>query len=174
MGVEAALPYTGTLLDLGSGYGLLTNTAALLRPDLRVVGIERDPGRHAVARQSSLGRTNIDFLLADAVSSPLPPCDAVIASAFLHHVPFPAQHIVLERIAASLTRQGRLIMLEVPPEPWWKHALGFCLDQVLYPGQPVYYTPVGTMVTRLASLGFKVTYQSHPILSLVVYLAEKG
>jgi release factor glutamine methyltransferase len=69
----ALLPRKGTLLDLCTGSGCVAITAALARPDARVVATEISPEAMRVARENAaaLGAP-VDFLEGD-LYAPLPP-----------------------------------------------------------------------------------------------------
>lgn len=73
------------LVDLGVGSGELAARCLKALPHARVIGIDTDPDMLALARRR-LG-TRLDARQGDFLSTPLPRCDAIVASFALHHVP---------------------------------------------------------------------------------------
>ncbi len=70
----------GTVVDLGTGTGVLALGAALREPD-RVVGVERDASALAIARENELTidpPTPVDWLRGDATRPPIPPGGATV------------------------------------------------------------------------------------------------
>jgi putative methylase len=79
----------GTVVDLGTGTGILALAAATRAPQ-RVVGVERDPDALAVARENERALeaiTGVDWLVGDATRAPLCLTDATVLS----NPPFGAQ-----------------------------------------------------------------------------------
>src|SRR5690606_21749170 len=62
------LPAEGRVLDGGCGFGLFSLYYALRRPGLRLVGVDRDARRIAMARRAAerLGLTNVHYEVGDA------------------------------------------------------------------------------------------------------------
>ncbi|MEF8800718.1 MAG: METTL5 family protein [Halolamina sp.] len=81
-----------TVLDLGTGTGLLALAAACRSPN-HVLGLERDPSALAVARENERSvdpARSVDWLLGDATRPPLCPCpDAPVTT--LMNPPFGAR-----------------------------------------------------------------------------------
>lgn len=59
--IASKLPREGTILDLGSGHGLLALVMALQCSGRQVRGTDHDAGRFALARRAAHGLENLDF-----------------------------------------------------------------------------------------------------------------
>lgn len=71
-----------TVVDLGSGTGMLTLGAALCNP-ARIIGIERDGAAITLAReneQAILGRSSVDWIRGDATKLPVDLSGATIVA----------------------------------------------------------------------------------------------
>lgn len=77
-----------TILDLGVGTGALAARCLAVAPDARLVGIDADPGMLALAqrRLARASRYKPKLLHGNFVESPLPRCDAIVATLALHHI----------------------------------------------------------------------------------------
>lgn len=99
------------VIDLGIGTGALAERCLSVKPRARIVGIDEDEGMLAAAR-ARLGR-RLTALPGSFETVPLPPCDAVIASLALHHIPTPSRRARLfRRIRRALGRHGVLVIAD--------------------------------------------------------------
>ena len=88
--VAAAAPPEGTILDAGCGSGRLALEIARRRPDLRVYGVDLEPGMVEVATRNASQANLADrlaFTVADLADLPLPDdsMDLIVSTASLHH-----------------------------------------------------------------------------------------
>src|SRR2546427_10785680 len=62
------LPETGTVLDIGCGFGLFSLYYAQLRPAARFRGLDLNPRRIAIATKAArrLGLANVQYAIGDA------------------------------------------------------------------------------------------------------------
>lgn len=150
--LEPLIPRAGVILDLGTGYGTFANLLALQAPERRVVGLELDRAKAALADR---GVQNAVFSLDDAVAAPLPAADAILLIHVLHHLrSFEEQTVLLRRCLAALKPGGRLVICEVDRRPSWKFALAHLADWILYPGDPILYRMPEDLSALLAAEGF--------------------
>ena len=98
------------VIDLGIGTGALAERCLSVKPRARIVGIDEDEGMLAAAR-ARLGR-RLTALPGSFETVPLPPCDAVIASLALHHIPTP--RAACASSAASAARSGATVSSSSP------------------------------------------------------------
>jgi SAM-dependent methyltransferase len=98
------LPAAGRMLDLGCGPGAPGARIRAGRPELEVVGLDRDAGLLALAR------TKLRVVQADAAELPFPSSsfDAVHVRLLLRHMAHPAT--VLAEIHRVLRPGGRLVL----------------------------------------------------------------
>ena len=75
------------IVDLGIGTGALAGACLEVAPHARVWGLDVDASMTAVARKR-LGRlaSRVTITHASFLETPLPPCDAIVASYSLHHI----------------------------------------------------------------------------------------
>ena len=118
--VAEAAPEGGTVLDAGCGTGRLAAQIARLRPDLRVQGVDLEPGMVEVAarraeQEDLSGR--VQFTVADLADLPLPAgsVDLVVSTASMHHWADPGAVIAsLDRV---LRPDGRMWIYDFRPIP---------------------------------------------------------
>src|SRR5262245_45357949 len=122
-----------TILALGTGTGALAARCLDVRPDARLIGIDADAGMLGAARVRLAGRGEPDLRTGSFLDGPLPPCDAIVASLSLHHVPTPEQkQRFFGSCRAALRPNGMLVSADAYPvrdprlaavhrETWLKH-----------------------------------------------------
>jgi trans-aconitate methyltransferase len=111
----AAVPARArTLVDLGIGTGALSARCLKTAPRARVVGIDVDPEILTLAARRLRDRAVL--AAGTFLRTPLPPCDAVVASFALHHVRTRAAKAVLyRRIRAALRPRGLFVSVDCQP-----------------------------------------------------------
>ena len=88
--VATTAPDGGRVLDAGCGSGRLAIEIAKRRPDLRLHGIDLEPGMVGVARRNAELQNvahRVEFTVADLTDLPLPDnsVDLIVSTASLHH-----------------------------------------------------------------------------------------
>ena len=171
------VPLKGTIVDVGCGYGLLSNLLALTSPERDVIGIDLSPRRIRVAQRTVKDRRNIKFLLQDASSLRVEKCDVFVMSDFLHHLPYRHQEELLAVCCQKLSKNGLLIMEEVDGKPYWKYQFNIIVDGLLNLGKRIYFRNSSEYVKLLSRIGFQVsTETAHKGLpfSDILYLCKKS
>lgn len=130
--LDEKLPQKGRVIDLGCGFGVLANRIALEHPDLQVRGYDFDAYRIATAQSTVGTRSNIQFVLGDALKSEFT-ADVVIMTDFLHHLAKADQHRLLRDLHTNLPSGGRLIVLDVVGKRSFRTMMSWLADWVLYP-----------------------------------------
>jgi uncharacterized protein (DUF2062 family)/SAM-dependent methyltransferase len=99
---------SGTVVDLGCGYGMALGFAAFGDSSRRLVGCDLDAHRIAVARQA-LGTLNAELSVADVRRLDLPPAGLILILDVLQYLPADDQQALLQRCCSALAPQGMLI-----------------------------------------------------------------
>lgn len=177
--IEQLLPLEGKILDLGSGFGLLSNYLLISSPERNIIGIDNNLKRTKVAQRTTRERKNVNFIFRDIkeIEKGELRFDSVVMTDFLHHLNYHKQEELLEKISQSLKKRGCLIIGEVMEKPRWKYFFSYLADLVLYPFSPkCFYRTTAEMERLLKKLGFKVEiipYHQRNIFALVIYSAYK-
>ncbi len=79
---------------------------------MRVLGIDYDPGKIAVANHSFLHTERTQFAAAHALEFELPTADVFILSDVLHYMPLEQQDALLERCFQRVNPGGMVIVRE--------------------------------------------------------------
>ena len=110
--LEDALPAEPVVVDLGTGTGALAAAVLAAIPRARVVLVDIDPAMLAVAGERVAGHgARAELRRATFFDdAALPPCDAVVASLALHHVPDLADKRALYARIASALRPGGVFL----------------------------------------------------------------
>jgi len=109
--VERYVPRHGYIVDVGCGHGLFANVLAEASATRRVLGIDVDERKIAIARSTAEGRPEIRFEVGDAIATAPPRCDAITIVDVLYLLPFEAQERVLRNAAAALL-EGRPLVVK--------------------------------------------------------------
>jgi ubiquinone/menaquinone biosynthesis C-methylase UbiE len=103
-----------TIVDLGIGTGALAARCLQQAPRARVVGIDVDPDILALASRRLGDRVTV--VAGSFLRTPLPACDAVVASFALHHVRTrSAKAALYRRIHGALRPRGRVVIVDCQP-----------------------------------------------------------
>jgi len=174
--IEGHVPESGVILDVGCGYGLLSNLIALRGKDRRVTGVDLSAKRIGVAQSTVRGRGNIRFVEQDVNDLVLGACDAVIMSDFLHHIPLDVVRKLLVNISEKMAQDGLLIIQDVDRKPRWKSWVAVGIDRSMNIGKKLYHRSRAELQSLLEDIGFCV--ESFPVhkglpLSDVLFLGKK-
>lgn len=123
------LPQNGVIVDLGCGYGLVSNLLASESERL-VIGVELSAPRIAAALQSIKDRRNIEFHAADISRFDIPRCDAVLLLDVLCMLKDAVKRIIVNRAYEKLVDDGLLIVKDTDKSPRWKYAYTYLEDCV--------------------------------------------
>ncbi|MGH9143915.1 MAG: class I SAM-dependent methyltransferase, partial [Vicinamibacterales bacterium] len=127
-------PRARTIVDLGIGTGALSARCLSTARVARAVGIDLDAAILTLAQRRLGDRAT--FNTGSFLRTPLPPCDAVVASFALHHVRTrAAKKALYRRIRAALRPGGLFVSVDCQPardprlrraqlEQWLTHLRG--------------------------------------------------
>ena len=159
------LPPSGSVLDIGCGFGLFSLYYAQVSPRLALRGLDINPGRIAMARRAAerLGLSNVTYEVGDAVAYR---ADAEYAGAYMldivHHIPEDAVRPLVEQLFKALAIGGRLIIKDVDTRPAYKRWFTHVLDRLMDPKTPVRYWSAEELEALLLEVGFRVQRQRMP------------
>lgn len=108
--VEQFVPRYGFIVDLGCGHGLFPNLLADSSDRRRVLGIDLDSRKIAVARSTIEGREGLRYETGNIVETPPPPCDAITIVDVLYLLGLEQQERVLRNCALALAENRPLIV----------------------------------------------------------------
>ncbi len=106
------LPNSGTILDLGCGYGFLCYMLQFLSTDRIITGVDYDEQKIEVASNGYLKTSRLNFYTADVTTFPLMKYDGIVISDVLHYLPYDAQESLLVRAIDALNDGGILLIRE--------------------------------------------------------------
>ena len=123
--VQAEVPPTGRILEIGCGRGLLCTYLALSQPARSVLGVDIDPARIGQAREVAKTLPNLDLAYAVAGSGRVPdgPWEAILVVDMLYLLPAVQQRELLTSAVAELAPGGLLLIKEMSATPRWKARL---------------------------------------------------
>jgi tRNA (cmo5U34)-methyltransferase len=103
----------GDIIDLGTGTGALAAAILEGNPTARVKLVDIDPAMLEAARERVAPYGERAELVHASFDAALPPCDAVVASLALHHVPeLNRKRALYARIHAALRPGGGLVIAD--------------------------------------------------------------
>ena len=118
--VEARIPRSGTILEVGCGHGLFTTYLADTASGRTVVGVDIDARKIELARSTVTSADRVRFdTIADGELPP-GPFDAVVIVDVLYLFTPVQRDAMLAAAASRLAPGGVLVVKEVGSEPRWK------------------------------------------------------
>lgn len=122
---------SGTVVDLGCGYGMALSFAAFGDSSRRLVGCDLDEHRILVARQA-LGQLHAELSVADIRGLDLPPAGLILILDVLQYLRADEQLSLLKRCCSALVPDGILIFRVHDREcgPWSTITMAF--DRFLF------------------------------------------
>lgn len=110
--LDNLLPRDARIVDIGCGYGQTAFMLGLRGDRRRLLGIDYDAGKIALADRSFLACDRIRFRCADITECDLPEADAFLLNDVFHYLDSEAQERLLARCTASLAGEGCIVMRE--------------------------------------------------------------
>ena len=132
--VERATPGRGRVLEIGCGHGLLSLYLALSGPERRVVGVDIDRDKIAIARQAAgrltEGEAHVSFVAVEPGELPKGPFDAVVVCDVLYLLGPAARAALIHAAVDQLGPDGVLLLKETARTPRWKNALNVVQERL--------------------------------------------
>ena len=158
--MDLLVPDEGRILDIGCGFGLFAAYFGQTQPSRRIVGVDPNEKRIAMARRvcEHLGLEGHSFVAGDARDAPLTgPFAGAYVLDVMHHVPAHDQLPLLERLRDLMAPRGVLVVKDITTEPWLGLKFTEILDRVMVGyGEPLSYRHHREWGEMLTSIGFRV------------------
>jgi short-subunit dehydrogenase/SAM-dependent methyltransferase len=148
------LPERGTVLDLGSGEGMLANLIAHRKPGLKILGIDLDQKKISAANENTPG--NASFVMGDIFTASFPQAQGAVLNDVLHHHAYDRQKDLLLRLAGWLDDGAVVIVKEVDAEDRADKAWTTFWDKRLYPKDTLQFRNRSMWEQVLTETGFRV------------------
>jgi 1-acyl-sn-glycerol-3-phosphate acyltransferase len=107
--IDELVPEEGLVLDLGCGYGLMTNILARKSRHRYVIGMDYDTRKIAVAKQSGRLNQNAEFQLSNLFDAQYPQAECVVLVDVLHYWPLEKQLLIISKACGCLKDDGILV-----------------------------------------------------------------
>ncbi len=170
---------SGTVVDLGCGYGIALSFVAFGDSRRRLVGCDLDGHRIAVARQALSG-LNADLSVADVRGLELPPAGVILILDVLQYLPAEEQLGLLKRCCLALAPQGRLIFRVHDRERGVWSAITMAFDRIIFACGQAGTRPLtlraGNYRTVLENAGMQVEerrFRNRLPLAHILFIAKK-
>lgn len=168
------------ILDVGCGFGLFGCYFSAMFPEITYCGYDLNPKRIEKARLAAakLKLGNVSFNCGDARDLSInEEYDAVLMIDLLHHIDDPAKANLLKTCASRLAPDGRLIIKDVTPHPFFKIAFTWGLDVLMTRGFEMWYWSEDRFYRELGKRFNRV--EMYPIVDWlpyphVIYLCENA
>lgn len=105
-----ALPKSGTITDLGCGYGYMAYMLQFLSKGRKIKGVDYDEAKIDVANNCYSKTENLHFETASVVDCSLENQDAFIINDVLHYLTYEEQETVISRCIEKLNQNGIIII----------------------------------------------------------------
>jgi SAM-dependent methyltransferase len=163
--VEACVLREGTILDLGCGHGIFANLMGLRAQGRRILALEKNAEKAALAR----GRVaNVIVEDRDILDEGFPTVDAVTLIDVLHHLSsYDEQAVILDAVHRVLVPGGQLVLKEVTRSRPVRYRLTYVLDRMAYPRDTFYFRRHEEFLGMLEERGFATDFR--PLWTHVPY-----
>jgi 2-polyprenyl-3-methyl-5-hydroxy-6-metoxy-1,4-benzoquinol methylase len=164
------LPATGSVLDIGCGFGLFSLYYAATGPGRLMRGIDVDRRRIAMARRAA-SRLALDNVVYEEGDARAFEGDTRVAAAYMldivHHVAPKAVPLLLRQLHRAVMPGGVLLVKDVDTRPAPKRWFTWALDKVMDPRAPVHYWPAEELAGAIEKAGF--TVHRHLMVDVLPY-----
>jgi uncharacterized protein (DUF2062 family)/2-polyprenyl-3-methyl-5-hydroxy-6-metoxy-1,4-benzoquinol methylase len=145
---------SGTIVDLGCGYGIALCLAAFSGNGRRLIGCDLNARRVAVAREA-LNSLNGEVSVEDIRHFGLPPAGLILIMDVLQYLPAEEQMALLQRCCAALDPEGRLIFRSHDRERGLWSTITLALDRFLF-----YWQRAGTRPVTLSAPQYRLVLEN--------------
>ncbi len=119
---DRLLPRKGLIVDLGCGYGAMSYMLSMLSAERKILGVDYDEQKIALAQHSLLRNDRIEFRCGDIRHEELPQAAAFVISDVLHYITSDEQQALIERCIERLLPGGSLVIKDGDSSLKGRHA----------------------------------------------------
>lgn len=156
--IDAALPKSGLILDLGCGEGII---AKYLAQNLhrQVIGLDTDRDKLALAVKRTRHLPNLSFKFRNILQANLNQISGCVISDVLHHLSPSQQHQFLRRLGSQLKPGATCVIKEANKNDLFLSSLTRFWDWLLYPNDKINYYSAKQLMRLMNKLGFSVIFK---------------
>lgn len=118
---ESLLPTKGLITDIGCGYGFLPYMLSFTSEERKIIGMDYDEEKIAVANHCFSKNEQLTFIAADATQTELPKSDAFVLSDILHYLPGKEQEQLLTKCIHNLNPGGIILLRDADKDLRKRH-----------------------------------------------------
>lgn len=170
---------SGTVVDLGCGYGIALCFAAFDDNRRRLIGCDLNARSIAVARHA-LGALNADLTTGDIRHFELPTAELILILDVLQYLPAAEQRILLKRCCSALEPNGILIFRVPDGESGLRSAISMALERLIFACEGNGFRPqvlsIAEYRSALENAGLQLEerrFQNRLPLTHVLFVARK-
>lgn len=154
--IETLLPKSGSILDVGCGYGFTSIFFALKNKDRQIFGSEIDLKRVLLAKKISSSIPNLSFESSDLINKNKLKFEAILAIDLLHHINNHQKNIFLKDAYLKLKANGFLIIKDINTSPLYKYLWNYLHDSIMTKFSKLYFLSSNQMEDILVKNNFKI------------------
>ena len=126
--IERQIPEGANCLDVGCGFGLLSNLLSLSSDKRYLFGIDIDKRRIETARKTIGKRKNIEFIRQDLFDIKKESFNVITFVDVLHHIRNEIKQRIIEKSVSLLSPGGKILIKDVTDRPRWKYLYNYLFD----------------------------------------------
>jgi len=160
--IAAYVPFSGLILDAGSGFGILSIYLALLSGKRDIRGVDISKRRIRIARAASRNIPNVSFEQSSFLEYGFEGYDCIVLMDVLHYFPDPVQDRFLKKWCRRINPGGTILIRDSNREHkvrqffTWLHEL-VMTKSGFTKGGGLYFRRFGELKNIVESLGFHVS-----------------
>lgn len=120
---DERIPRNASITDIGCGYGPLSFMLHQYSPDRKILGIDYDADKIAVAQKSYIQSPSLRFESANAMEYDLPFSDIFVINDMLHYLPLDGQITLLKHCMERLNVGGEIIVRDGDNQKGRRHRM---------------------------------------------------
>ncbi len=107
---DTILPNTGKIIDLGCGYGFMTQALAFAAPGRNMLGIDYDTEKIEIAQNCPVKPANLDFKPGDVMAYSENKAHAYLVSDVMHYLKNSEQNQLLQNLSKNMLPNGMILI----------------------------------------------------------------